>query len=239
MIFNKDYANIYDLVHADKDYASDISNLVNMLSEFGIDKAEILDFGCGTGTHAIQLSSSKFNVVGFDVSQDMLGIARAKHPGIKFIDSLEEYLSNFDVIISLFDVISYMDEFQLQHAMKEFSRVIKPGGLLILEGWHLPGVILSPPTDRVKEIYSIGNLYRREVKVIRAIPPVYDLQISIYVDEDDLIYQHTHTMRAFDMTFISKNLFEAGFFQHSFYESGSKTNLETKSWRFQVAAIRE
>jgi trans-aconitate methyltransferase len=44
----------------------------------------ILDFGCGTGDLAAEISKSRADVVGMDISPEMIGRARNKYPNLAF-----------------------------------------------------------------------------------------------------------------------------------------------------------
>ncbi len=77
--------------------------------EFGYDKTlRILDVGCGTGRHAIELTGRGYNITGIDLSESMLEKARekaaAKNLDIQFLNQDARSLpfnSEFDAAIML------------------------------------------------------------------------------------------------------------------------------------------
>ena len=97
---------------------------------------KILDVGCGTGFFTILLAKQGHNVTGTDLTPDMIENARilAKEEGTEceFQVMDAEHLSfpdqSFDVVISRNLTWTLPEAAQ---AYKEWSRVLKPGGLLL------------------------------------------------------------------------------------------------------------
>jgi len=120
----------------DVDFVCDILNL---------SKGErILDLACGIGRHSIELAKRGFQVVGVDISDELVNYARAqvKKPGINadFICSDIRNLSfknEFDVILNLYDgAIGYLETDQDNlKIFKVISHSLKRGGKHIM---HLP-----------------------------------------------------------------------------------------------------
>lgn len=94
-------------------------------------RAKILDAGCGTGLLAKKLKSFG-NTWGIDISSE--AIKYAKKRGIKTknasVNKLPFKKNSFDLVVSL-DVL-YHKQVNDTKALKEFHRVLKPGGLVII-----------------------------------------------------------------------------------------------------------
>jgi len=69
-------ARYYELEYAD--YFTDIDFYVQLLRRTG---GPFLDLACGTGRVALALSDEGYEVVGLDLSEVMLGVARKKAAG--------------------------------------------------------------------------------------------------------------------------------------------------------------
>ena len=98
----------------------------------------VLDAGCGTGYLSRKLTDSGATVTGIDLSEEMIGIARAKHPDITFhVDScsdLSELESDaFDLAIANYVL---MDTPDLEETMQALNRVLKQGGRAVLVFSH-------------------------------------------------------------------------------------------------------
>lgn len=82
------FAQIYDELTNNVEYEKRIDYIVNILNQNGLNSGKILDLACGTGTMSILVKNRGFDVVGLDLSEDMLAVADNKSNGsITFIKS--------------------------------------------------------------------------------------------------------------------------------------------------------
>ncbi|NJD54013.1 MAG: class I SAM-dependent methyltransferase [Candidatus Methanoperedens sp.] len=114
----------------------------------------VLDYGCGTGTAAIEIAGSVKSVYGIDISSKMIEAAKRKtvERKVKNIDFAQTTIFDEKLIKGSFDVILC---FYLLHlvedkpkVMQRINELLKPGGLIIsatpcMRGTFL-GVLLSP-----------------------------------------------------------------------------------------------
>lgn len=96
-----------------------------------------LDVGCGTGGSLALLSEFCAEVVGLDLSDHALKIAREKHPAARLIsgdaNELAEYFPADSLDLVTFLNVIYHDWIPDEgRALKQAWRVIKPGGVLLL-----------------------------------------------------------------------------------------------------------
>jgi len=104
--------------------------------------ARMLEIGCGTGTMAAMAAGKGATVLGFDVSNDMLMVARDKiegaelgelvelwEMGVSGMDKLED--NSFDLVASTL-VFSELWLDEIGYALTHAHRVLKPGGRLAL-----------------------------------------------------------------------------------------------------------
>src|SRR5947209_3291762 len=109
-----EYAPYYDLLYKDKDYEDEANYVHNLIKKFHPASITILDLGCGTGKHAFALSQLNYHVTGIDKSMQMVSIAQqAAQNDTEFLWGDLRHIrlqKKFDVVISLFDVISYQVE---------------------------------------------------------------------------------------------------------------------------------
>src|SRR5260370_4506414 len=77
------YADYYDRMYPDKDYASEVAYVERLIRENGAtEKISILDLGCGTGRHVVELASRGYSVHGIDLSPSMVKFAEARKSGL-------------------------------------------------------------------------------------------------------------------------------------------------------------
>jgi len=135
----REMAQYYDAICSWKDYSKDSKRLIEIIRRHKRSKGrDLLDIACGTGNHASYLKKH-FTVTGLDLNREMLQIARAKHPDIRWIlgDMTRFRLpQKFDVITCLFSSIAHAKTYAtLQSVLKRFSKHLKPGGITVFEAY--------------------------------------------------------------------------------------------------------
>jgi 2-polyprenyl-3-methyl-5-hydroxy-6-metoxy-1,4-benzoquinol methylase/GNAT superfamily N-acetyltransferase len=103
--------------------------------------SSVLDFGCGTGRHAIGLASLGVNVTGIDYLEPFISAARREafsrslgSATFEIADCRDVVLAeSFDAGICLYDVVgSYADDQDNFQILKNLVRHIRPGGYVLL-----------------------------------------------------------------------------------------------------------
>ena len=96
-----------------------------------------LDAACGTGRHARRLAELGHHVIGVDASPAMLEKARAALPQATFRDgdlsALPLEPASVDLVVCALALEHVAD---LGRAIAELSRVLRPGGHMVLSGLH-------------------------------------------------------------------------------------------------------
>lgn len=141
-------ARYYDKIYSFKDYQAEVQKLAAIIREhLRSDGHRLLDVACGTGGH-IEYLKEHFDVEGLDLDQELLEIARQRHPGIPFHhgDMIDFDLRRaFDVVTCLFSSIGYVKTLDnLTRAVGCMARHLVPGGLLIVEPWFTPDAWHTP-----------------------------------------------------------------------------------------------
>lgn len=141
----------------------------------------ILDMACGTGDFSFEaLRLKPRNIVGADLSEEMLAIARQKAVKKKVADSitfkkadaerLPFKVSTFDAVIVAFGVRNFE---HLEKGLEEFYRVLVPGGRVVILEFS------SPAAFPVKQLYNfyfknllptIGRLVSKDKKAYSYLP---------------------------------------------------------------------
>ncbi len=95
----------------------------------------VADVGCGPGRVAAFMAERGLDVVGVDVSQAMLAVARTAHPHIEFqegqLDALPIETRALAGAVCWYSII-YTPPDRLAEAFGELARVLIPGGYLLL-----------------------------------------------------------------------------------------------------------
>ena len=95
----------------------------------------IADVGCGTGATSRVLADIGLDIIGIDLSPNMLTEARRRNPDLRFqvgsMTNLDFDDGHFEGICAWYSVIHIPDD-QLPHVLSEFRRVLRPRGWVLL-----------------------------------------------------------------------------------------------------------
>ncbi|WP_245668562.1 class I SAM-dependent DNA methyltransferase [Nocardia xishanensis] len=95
----------------------------------------VADIGCGPGRIAAHLVSLGVPAFGMDLSPRMIELAREEYPGLRFeVGSMEELAIEDGALAGLvawYSIIHLPPE-RVPHVLREFHRVLRPGGHALL-----------------------------------------------------------------------------------------------------------
>ena len=169
-VFGEVYAGVYDSLYQDKDYEAECDLLEAIFQRYGQNSIHsVLDLGCGTGNHSIRLAQRGYAVTGVDLSSEMLAAAKqkaeqAQELGVLEVKFLEGDLRSFkttqtfDATLMMFAVLGYqVENSDVLAALQTARKSLSPGGLIVLDAWYGPAVLVMRPSDRVKVIPIVGG----------------------------------------------------------------------------------
>jgi ubiquinone/menaquinone biosynthesis C-methylase UbiE len=103
-----------------------------------VPQKRLLDFGCGTGRFAARIVECGLEYVGVDASEGMIQAARSHNPGLAACFSVLKVDAPLPFPDGTFDfclttwVLQYLIKTPaLDHTLREFRRVLRPGGHVI------------------------------------------------------------------------------------------------------------
>ncbi len=220
----QDYAYYYNAFYQDKDYAAESRQVDVLLKRYGSGIKKIINYGCGTGKHDIELSKLGYHCTGIDMSSLMIDIARknSRETGadINFdVVDIREYepVQKFDAVISLFHVMSYQNgNNDIAAAFRSARKALDKGGIFLFDVWYGPGVLSDKPAVRVKEIQTDRyQLIRIARPVMHDETNVVDVCYEVLVidreSNETKTINETHHMRYFFRPELELYLKEAGF----------------------------
>ena len=145
----RELAKYYDKIYHWKDYTIETEKIKELIKKFKTTPGNsLLEVGCGTGHH-IQHLQDTYQCTGVDLNEEILLVAREKHPNTEFIQANMVNMDlgrSFDVITCLFSSIGYVKTYSnLEKALNGFSRHLFSGGVAIIEPWF------------TKDVYSVGR----------------------------------------------------------------------------------
>ncbi len=244
------YAQYYDLLYKEKDYKTEADYVAHLIKKSCPDAKVILNLGCGTGKHDIELSRLGYKMTGIDLSDQMVKIAcdngLESHQNIRFMQGDVRNINlneEFDAIISLFHVMSYQNT--NEDLLKTFCTArghLKDGGVFIFDCWYGPGVMNDPPVVRIKRLES------DRLKIIRLAEPVVhpnedivDVNYTILLDGQDEGYttiKECHRMRYLFAPEIKNMLEQSGMKLECVYDWLKFEKPDIRSWNACFVAVK-
>ncbi|GAA5062171.1 SAM-dependent methyltransferase [Thermocatellispora tengchongensis] len=153
-MYGADTAAIYDQQHRarGKDYEGEARYVAEQILARFPGARSLLDVACGTGGHYEPFRAYFGTIEGVDLSEPMLRIARAAHPGAVFHrgDMRDFDLGRtFDAVTCLFASIAYVaSQAELRRALERFAAHVVPGGVVAVEPWWFPETFLDDSVSR-------------------------------------------------------------------------------------------
>ncbi len=163
---------------------------------------EVLDIGCGNGQHSLKIASKVKAVIGFDVDETQLGLARAAaaRTGVKNVKfENRSATESFPYKLEQFDCVLFLGV--LEHltgrgkVLREVWRVLKPSGRLLLgvpneiTGWKKTQMRfgVSHYTDPDHKVEYTAELIRQflkdnKFKINEIQPTAYDTPWAGFID---------------------------------------------------------
>ncbi|MDH5691816.1 MAG: class I SAM-dependent methyltransferase [Gammaproteobacteria bacterium] len=252
-----DYANYYDMLYQDKDYKAESEFVSKLIHSYSPNSKCIIELGCGTGIHAINLAKQGYSVHGVDLSQTMLDLAEKRR--LENVDAIEGNFTHeladiqkftpsekYDVAISLFHVMGYQTTNEgFSSAIANARNSLKEDGILIFDFWYGPAVLTIKPSSRTKQYEN------RIMSVVRsARPRILEnenvVEVEYVIDITDKVapgnerqLRELHRMRYFFLPELSYMLNSLGLEIITSGEWLSDSALNLEGWSgYIVAKVR-
>lgn len=220
MINYNNFAYVYDQLMSEAPYDRWIDFTKDLIDKYKIKPKKIIDIGCGTCNISIPLSKLGYEMIGVDISSEMLAMAKQKmlENNVSFLlieqDMRELGLNDTaDLAINYCDSFNYLADIK---GLKEtFGRIynhLEIGGYFIFD-LHSP--------YKITDIYN-GQTYAwndKDVSVIW-IPDVnideltVEHDLTFFIKNDSGCYdkfQEIHKQKTYSVEVIKEALEEAGF----------------------------
>lgn len=240
----RSFASVYDEFMDGTDYQKTADQIQDMITRFGVSKptqkrtgaseardvllaAEknlVVDLGCGTGKFTEILADRGYDVMGIDLSEEMLGIAlerrdSLRHRTLYLCQDMREFelYGTAGTFVSVGDSVNYLltDEDMIK-LFKRVNTFLFPGGIFVFDfkTLHLYRDVIGDNTiaeDREDCSFIWENCYDDESRINE-----YDLSLFIRetgVKEDDNLfrkYQEIHRQRGYTLEEMKRFAEEAG-----------------------------
>lgn len=220
----QDYAYYYNAFYQDKDYLAEAGQVDVLLKKYGHGVQRLVNYGCGTGRHDIELTKLGYRCTGIDVSPLMIDIAKknAEDEGMNIDFSVADIRKfepeeRYDAVISLFHVMSYQNSNEdIITAFQSARKALSKDGVFLFDVWYGPGVLSDKPSVRVKEVeddrYKLIRIARPVMHDQENIVDVcYEVLVIDKESKETSVINEIHSMRYFFRPELEFYLKESGF----------------------------
>lgn len=206
--------------------------------------ADILDCPCGFGRHALVLAEAGFRVTGLDRSETQLAeaerrkgdaewprLVRGDYRQLPFEDE------SFDAVLNLFSSLGYLERDEDVGVLREFRRVLRPGGSLIVETAHRDQLAHSARANpyRTWERLPDGSLFLHEDE--KDWLAGTDSALHVVVRPDGERIERRYVFRFYSVKEWAEMLREAGFDEVEAFGNWDEAKPATPNdWRLVLRA---
>ncbi|MBQ7654327.1 MAG: methyltransferase domain-containing protein [Clostridia bacterium] len=156
------FASFYDELTADVRYDEYAAYVEKIFAKYCPEAEIVLDAACGTGSITRRLSKIGYDMIGVDVSPEMLGVAKEKSDGsilylCQDLCELDLY-GTIDACVCALDSFNHFEsEEKLLEAFKKISLFMSDGGIFVfdLNTLYKHREVLSDNTF----VYDFENIY--------------------------------------------------------------------------------
>ena len=238
------FASVYDLFMDNIPYKDWCAYVTGLLKEHGISDGLLLDLGCGTGKLTRLLAAEGYDMIGVDLSEEMLEIAlEHEMEDPKQILYLQQDMREFELygtvraIVSICDSMNYLEDYEdLVQVLRLANNYLDPKGMFIFD-LNTEAKFQAMGSETIAEARDEGSFIWENEYDEEEIINSYDLALFIR-EGDDLYrrYQETHFERAWSLDEIKKALTEAGMEFVAAYDAFTKNAPRKESDRIYVVA---
>jgi len=234
------FASVYDLFMDNIPYKDWCAYVTGLLKEHGISDGLLLDLGCGTGKLTRLLAAEGYDMIGVDLSEEMLEIAlEHEMEDPKQILYLQQDMREFELygtvraIISICDSMNYLEDYEdLVQVLRLANNYLDPRGIFIFDmnTVYKYREQLGEQTiaENREESSFIWENYFDEGEMVNE----YDLTLFIR-DEDGRYskYEETHYQKAFEISEVLKAVKEVGMELIAVYDAFTREPVKETSDR--------
>ncbi|MCL1831822.1 MAG: class I SAM-dependent methyltransferase [Oscillospiraceae bacterium] len=207
------FADFYDELMSEVDYPALADYFDALIHQNGVTSGILLDLACGTGTLSALLAQRGWDVIGADVSAEMLSHSKP-HGNLSYIrqDMTElDLFGTIDAAVCALDGLNHLtDESELAEALRRVSLFMNAGGVFVFDvnTLYKHETILSNHTfiKETPNLYCVWDNHYSEGGTV-------DIELNIFARRNNAYSRHIEviTERAYDLYRIRALCEQMGF----------------------------
>lgn len=233
------FSMVYDALMYDADYKKRTAYLLKLFKKYGKKPTLLLDLACGTGGFSNEFSKNGIEVIGIDISRQMLSVAREKsaEQGIDVLylcqkaENLDLY-GTVDGAVCCFDSLNHITDYRnFCKAIERVSLFLEKDCLFIfdLNTKYKHEFVLADNVFVIEneDIYCVwANKYKEKNSVV-------DISLDFFVEQDGLYerFSEQFSERAYSSQEVEYALERAGLQVVTIFDDLTENPLESNSER--------
>lgn len=240
------FAEVYDTFMDNIDYKQWTDYVAALLKEYGVKDGLVLDLGCGTGNVTEQLAAAGYDMIGIDMSEDMLNIAMKKreeseHDILYLCQEMQEFelYGTVRAVVSICDCINYVTEKQdIIQTFRLVNNYLDPQGIFIFDmnTFYKYREILADNTfaeTREDSSFIWENYFDREERI-------NEYALTLFIEDKETgayeRFEEEHYQRAYEIEEMIQMIRESGLEFITVYDAFTKEAPKENSERVYFVA---
>ncbi len=233
------FSLVYDGLMYDADYKKRTAYLLKLFKKYGKKPTLLLDVACGTGGFSNELAQNGIEVIGIDMSEDMLSVAREKSAelglDILYLCQKAEELDLYGTVdgaVCCFDSLNHITDYSnFCKAIDRVSLFLEPDSLFIfdLNTQYKHKCVLGDNVFVIEkdDVYCVwANKYKEKNSIV-------DVSLDFFLEEDGLYerFSEQFSERAYSSDEVAAALKNAGLQIVAIFDDLTENPLESNSER--------
>jgi len=208
----------YDLIFSQKNYKEEVLYIFKKTKKLKLSK--VLDVGCGTGIHSdLIYRNKKIKIFAVDKNKSAIKIAKNKNKNIYFSSKSLKLIreDNFDLIISMFNVVNYFkDNKKLIYFFKDIRQKMSKKSLFVFDAWNgsfnfTNEIVKEKRVIKNKNFVLINNIKSIKKNLSKKISLNYSIILNFLKTDKTIKINHKLIQFLWTPAEIKKALIIAGF----------------------------
>ncbi len=238
-------ADSYDTFNENK--SREINLLIaKILEAYKVKK--VLDLSCGTGSQVFYLSERGYEVIGVDINDKMLKIAKEKalkyQPPLSFLkgDMRTSKVGSFDAVLTIFNAIGHLTKDDFAKTLMNVNHNLKKGGIYVFDIFNLSYLLDGNNITKLTIDWQekAGNVTFREVQYSTidqdGVLTSYDILHRQESSNPPQIKKTLQTLQVYSFHELEKMLLKAGFRVVNSFDALGSPLTEKESERIFIVA---
>ncbi len=233
------FSEVYDSLMYDADYKKRTAYLLKLFKKYGKKPTLLLDLACGTGNFSNEFSKNGIEVIGIDMSEDMLSVAREKSAELGMdvlylcqkAQELDLY-GTVDGAVCCFDSLNHITDYRnFYKAIERVSLFLEEDCLFIfdLNTQYKHKCVLADNVFVIEkdDIYCVwANKYKEKNSIV-------DVSLDFFLSQDGLYerFSEQFSERAYSSEEVESALQKAGLRIVAIFDDLTENPLKSDSER--------